>query len=351
MRGRSAVLAAIGLTAVGCTSPGTGTTTSTTAVPTTTEVSVPAADLIVYSGRNENFVRPVVEAFTAATGIGVRVRYGDGTSDLAATILNEGETTNADIFWAQDPAWIGAIGDRGLLTTLPDEILALVDPAYRDADGRWVGVTARSRVFIYNTDLVSEEELPTGVHDLTDPTWRGRIGLAPSNSSFIAFVSAMELVEGPARTLGWLEAMAANDVRTYTGNGPIVRAVVAGDLPAGLVNHYYLLQTIANEGDVPAVNHVLMDGDAGSLVMATGVGVLEPSRNKEAAYEFIRFLLAAEPQTHFVENLFEYGLAASAPTPVGQVPLADLRGPAINLSDLADYLESSVTLITQAGLN
>jgi iron(III) transport system substrate-binding protein len=350
MRRRVALLAAVGLISVGCAPPGTGTTT-TVPGPTTTEPPPQTTELIVYSGRNENFVRPVVEAFTAATGIRVRVRYGDGTSDLAATILNEGETTNADIFWAQDPAWIGAIGDRGLLATLPDDILALVDPAYRDADGKWVGVTARSRVFIYNTDLVSEDELPSSVHDLTDLAWRGRVGLAPTNSSFIAFVSAMELVEGSERTLGWLEAMAANDVRTYTGNGPIVRAVVAGDLHAGLTNHYYLLQTIANQGDVPAVNHVLMDGDPGSLVMATGVGVLEPSRNKEAAYQFIRFLLAAGAQAHFVENLFEYGLIAGAPTPVGQVPLADLRGPDINLSDLADHLETSVTLITQAGLN
>lgn len=322
----------------------TGDQSSSTTAPETTE-------LILYSGRNENFVKPVVDAFTAATGIQVRVRYGDGTSDLASTILNEGETTNADLFWSQDPAWIGAIGDEGLLATLPDDVLALVDTAYRDADGKWVGVTARSRVFVYNPDLVSEDELPSSIEELTDPKWSGRIALAPGNASFVSFVSAMELVEGPDATLEWLEGMAANDIRTYSGNGAILNAVAAGDIHAGLINHYYLLQAQANQGSVNAVNHYLAPGDLGALVMAAGVGVLEPSRNKAASFEFIRFLLAAEAQAHFVDNLFEYGLIDGAPTPTGQKPLAELQGPDINQSELAGHLDSAVTLITRAGLN
>jgi len=293
----------------------------------------------------------VVEAFTKATGIEVRVRYGDGTSDLAATLLNEGDTTDADVFWAQDPAWIGVIGDEGLLTELPTDILGLVSDAYQDANGEWVGVTARSRVLVYNPDLVSEDELPESVFELVDPEWSGRLGIAPGNASFIAFVSAMELVEGPEATLAWLEGMASNEVRTYDGNGPIVDAVIAGDLDAGLVNHYYLLQRIADQGEVSARNHFFAPGDTGSLVMATGAGVLSPSDNREAADEFIRHLLSPESQEHFSVNLFEYGLVEGAPTPEGQLPLSDLAGPDINLSDLAEHLDSSVDLIAQAGLS
>lgn len=319
---------------------------------TTTSTSPEVVEeLIVYSGRNENFVAPVVEAFTEATGIEVAVRYGDGTSDLAATLLNEGETTDADVFWAQDPAWIGAIGDAGLLSDLPEDVLGLVDEAYRDADGQWVGVTARSRVFIYNTDLVAEDELPQSVTELTEPEWNGRFGVAPGNASFIAFVSAMMLTEGEEATLAWLEGIAANGVQTFSGNGPIVEAVIAGDLDAGLVNHYYLLQSIADQGEVPAMNHFLAPGDTGALVMATGAGVLAPSDNQEAAVEFVRFLLSPEAQEHFTVNLYEYGLIEGAATPEGQTPLADLTGPDINLSDLADYLESSVELIAEAGLS
>jgi iron(III) transport system substrate-binding protein len=316
-----------------------------------TTATSPTDGLIVYSGRNENFVSPVVEAFTEATGIEVRVRYGDGTSDLAATLLNEGDTTDADVFWAQDPAWIGVIGDEGLLTELPTDILGLVSDAYQDANGEWVGVTARSRVLVYNPDLVSEDELPESVFELVDPEWSGRLGIAPGNASFIAFVSAMELVEGPEATLAWLEGMASNEVRTYDGNGPIVDAVIAGDLDAGLVNHYYLLQRIADQGEVSARNHFFAPGDTGSLVMATGAGVLSPSDNREAADEFIRHLLSPESQEHFSVNLFEYGLVEGAPTPEGQLPLSDLAGPDINLSDLAEHLDSSVDLIAQAGLS
>lgn len=327
-----------------------GSTSSSTAGESTT-TSAPVEDLIVYSGRNENFVSPVVDSFTDATGIEVSVRYGDGTSDLAATLLNEGDTTDADIFWAQDPAWIGVIGDEGLLADLPPDILGLIPDAYQDADGRWVGVTARSRVLVYNPDLVSEEELPESVAELVGPEWNGRLGIAPGNASFIAFVSAMELVEGPETTLAWLEGIASNAVQTYDGNGAIVDAVISGDLDAGLVNHYYLLQRIADQGEVSARNHFFAPGDTGSLVMATGAGVLGPSDNQDAANEFIRHLLSPESQEHFSVNLFEYGLVDGASTPEGQLPLSELAGPDINLSDLADYLDSSVELIAQAGLS
>jgi len=328
---------------------------TTTAAPepeeSTTTSQAAAEELIVYSGRNENFVTPVVEAFTEATGIEVSVRYGDGTSDLAAILLNEGETTDADVFWAQDPAWIGAIGDRGLLSDLPEDVLGLVSEAYRDADGQWVGVTARSRVFVYNPDLVTADELPQSVFELTEPEWNGRLGIAPSNASFIAFVSAMMLTEGEEATLAWLEGIQDNDVQTFDGNGAIVDAVIAGDLDAGLVNHYYLLQSMADQGEVSAINHFLAPGDTGALVMATGAGVLAPSDNQDAAVEFVRYLLSPEAQEHFTVNLFEYGLIEGSVTPEGQTPLADLSGPDINLSDLADYLESSVDLIAQAGLS
>ncbi len=363
---RAPILAiALALMLVACSGNGAESTTSTgdSADPTTTEAAAPetttseaaeptpAEDLIVYSGRNENFVAPIVEAFTEATGIQVRVRYGDGTSDLATTIINEGETTDADVFWAQDPAWIGAIGDEGLLTTLPEDILSLVDPAYQDADGQWVGITARSRVFAYNPDLVSPDELPASVDELTGPEWEGRLGIAPTNASFVAFVSAMELVEGPEATLAWLEGIAANDPQTYSGNGAVLQAVAAGDIDAGLINHYYLLQAQADQGDVNAVNHFFSPGDIGALVMATGAGVLAPSDNQEAAEEFIRYLLSADAPAHFAENLYEYALIEGAPTPEGQVPLSDLQGPDINLSDLAAHLDTSVELIAQAGLS
>ncbi len=327
--------------------------TTTTAAPvtdeTTTTVFAPSeASLVLYSGRNETFVEPVIEAFEAATGIDVEVRYA-GTGDLATTLVTEGSASPADVFWAQDPAFIGGIARQGLLTELPDDVLSLVPDRFVDGAGHWAGITARSRVFVYNTDLVSEDELPTSVWDLTDPAWNGRFGVAPSNGSFVAFVTGMVLVEGEERTLEWLEGIAANNPVIFDGNGPIVDAVVAGDLDAGLVNHYYLLQRIDELGEVPAANHFFPDGDPGGLVMATGAGVLASSDKQEEAVDLIRHLLSAESQAHFL-GLWEYPLIEGAGSPEGQVPLEDLPSLDIDLSDTADTLDPALTLIAEAGL-
>jgi iron(III) transport system substrate-binding protein len=159
----------------------------------------------------------------------------------------------------------------------------------------------------------------------------------------------MVLAEGEERTLEWLEGIAANDPVIYDGNGPIVDAVVAGDLDAGLVNHYYLLQRIDQLGDVPAANHFFPSGDPGGLVMATGAGVLASSENRDAAVALIEHLLSAESQAHFL-TLFEYPLVDGVGTPDGQVSLAELPTLDISLTDTADTLEPALALIAEAGL-
>lgn len=338
-----------------CGGDGSSSTTAqtdTSGGPVTTGASDTTSateGLVLYSGRNEDFVQPVVDAFTADTGIEVEVRYA-GTGELATTIVAEGDATPADVFWAQDPAFIGGLAKQGLLTELPDDVLSLVPERFADANGHWVGITGRSRVFVHNTDLVSDDELPVTIWELTEPEWAGRLGVAPTNGSFVAFVTGMILAEGEEQTAEWLEGIAANDPTIFDGNGPIVDAVVAGDLDAGLVNHYYLLQRIAELGDVPAANHFFPDGDPGGLVMATGAGILGVSDQQEAAADLIRYLLSEESQAHFL-SLFEYPLIEGAGTPEGQVPLADLPVLDISLTDTADTLDSALALIAEAGLS
>jgi iron(III) transport system substrate-binding protein len=338
-----------------CGGDGSSSTTAQTDTsdgPVTTgasDTTTATEGLVLYSGRNEDFVQPVVDAFTADTGIEVEVRYA-GTGELATTIVAEGDATPADVFWAQDPAFIGGLAKQGLLTELPDDVLSLVPERFADGDGHWVGITGRSRVFVHNTDLVSDDELPASIWELTEPEWAGRLGVAPTNGSFVAFVTGMILAEGEERTAEWLEGIAANDPTIFDGNGPIVDAVVAGDLDAGLVNHYYLLQRIAELGEVPAANHFFPDGDPGGLVMATGAGILGVSDQQEAAADLIRYLLSEESQAHFL-TLFEYPLIEGAGTPEGQVPLADLPTLDISLTDTADTLDPALALIAEAGLS
>ncbi|MEX2425096.1 MAG: iron ABC transporter substrate-binding protein [Acidimicrobiia bacterium] len=347
MRRITGLTLALALVLAACSGADQGDTTTTTTATTTTGSDTGEA-LVLYSGRNENFVQPVIDSFTAATGIEVDVRYG-GTGDLATTLTAEGDASPADVFWAQDPAFIGGIAKQGLLTELPDDVLSLVDPRYADADGQWVGITGRSRVMVYNTDLVAEGELPDSVWDLIEPEWNGRFGVAPTNGSFVAFVTGMVLAEGEERTLEWLQGIAANDPVIHDGNGPIVDAVVAGDLDAGLVNHYYLLQRIDQLGEVPARNHFFPSGDPGGLVMAAGAGVLAGSDQQETAVDLIRHLLSEESQEHFL-TLFEYPLIEGVEGPEGQLPLAELPTLDISLTDTADTLEPALELIAEAGL-
>lgn len=336
-------------TSVGPTSAPETTAPNSEPEETTTTFAPDADALVLYSGRNESFVQPVVDAFTAETGIEVATRFA-GTGELATTIVAEGDATPADVFWAQDPAYIGGIAQHGLLTELPEDILSLVPARFADSDGRWVGITARARVFVHNTDLVVPEALPESVWELTEPEWAGRFGVAPTNGSFVAFVTGMILTEGEDRTREWLAGVASNRPVIFDGNGPIVDAVVAGDLDAGLVNHYYLLQRIAELGDVPAANHFFGDGDPGAMVMATGAGILGASDRKDDAADLIRYLLSAESQAHFL-SLFEYPLVEGAGTPEGQLPLGDLPVLELELTDTADTLDPALALIAEAGLS
>ena len=304
-----------------------------------------AGPLVVYSGRAEELVGPLFEQFETESGIDLEIRYAD-SSELAATLLAEGEETAADLFFAQDPASLGAAA--GLMATLPGETLDLVDERFHDRDGRWVGTSGRVRVVVHNTDI--DLPLPETIDDATDPAWAGQMGVAPTNGSFLAFVSAMILERGEDGTRQWLEALAANDPVEFDGNAPIVEATDTGELGGGLVNHYYLLRLRAEGQGNNTENYFIPAGDVGSLVMPAGVGVMANTDSPEAAQAFVDFLLADEAQTFFATETFEFPLIDGVPQPDGVPPLSEIDAPDIDLSDLAGVLDQATRLVAEAGL-
>ena len=307
--------------------------------------------LTVYSGRSEELIAPLIERFESETGIDVSVRYGD-SGELAATIVEEGSNSPADVFFAQDPASLGRVALDGLFTRLPPGILGAVPGEFSDRDGRWVGVSGRARVVVYDTTKIDPADLPADEDGFTDPSWRGRIALAPTNGSFLAFVAAKILIDGEAATRAWLREMANNDAGTYPRNSVIVAAVDDGEIDAGLVNHYYLFRRIAEEGagNVVAANHFLTGAGAGSLVMPAGVGILETSGNRDAAETFVEFLLDTASQQYFAGETFEYPLVAGIAADPGLPPLESLATPQIDLSALATALDLATDLVAEAGL-
>lgn len=308
-----------------------------------------AETLTVYSGRSEELIAPLIDQFEEATGIDVAVRYADSAA-LAATIVDEGDNSPADVFVAQDPASLGVVALDGRFATLPAALLDRVPERFSDRDGRWVGISGRARVMVYDTTKVDPGDLPDDEDALTDAAWSGRVAIAPTNGSFQAFVAAKVLLDGEDATLAWLEAMEANNVPAYDKNSVIVAAVDDGEVETGLVNHYYLFRRIAEEGDVNAANHFLSGDSAASLVMPAGVGILESSDRGDAAEQFVEFLLGAEAQRYFAEETFEYPLVAGTPAHPDLPPLDTIATPDLDLSRLAEALDTATDLVARAGL-
>ena len=230
--------------------------------------------LVVYSGREQELVEPLYAQFTKDTGIELDVRWGE-SPELAATIREEGDATPADVFYAQDAGSIGVI--EGQLAPLPQADLDLVDARYRDPAGLWVGVTGRIRVLAYNTDRVQPDALPASVLDLASPDWKlGDVGVAPTNASFVGFISAMRETLGDANTQTFLDGLATH-AKTFQKNGQIVDAIASGEVDTGLVNHYYLYEKLGSDPNAPIANHFFDPTDPGSFVNVSAVGILSTS--------------------------------------------------------------------------
>ncbi len=305
--------------------------------------------LTVYSGRSEDLIQPLIDRFTTETGIKVAVRYA-GSSDLAATILEEGDSSPADLFFAQDPASLGTVAQAGLFATLPPSLTERVPARFSDTNAQWIGTSGRARVVVYDSSRVDPADLPDTEDGFTDPTWRGRTAIAPTNGSFLAFVAAKILTDGEEATLAWLKGMAANASPTYPKNSPIVAAVNAGEVETGLVNHYYLLRALAANPDEVGENYFFSVATAGSLVMPAGLGILSGSGGSEAAERFVAFMLSDEAQAYFAEEIFEYPLVPGIPANELLPPIDTIPTPDIDLSDLAKVLDLATDLVAEAGL-
>lgn len=301
-------------------------------------------DFVVYVGRSETLIQPLIDQYISESGVDVQVRYA-GSAELAAQILEEGENSPADVFMAQDAGALGAVSKAGFLKELDADLLGLIAPEYRAADGTWMGVSGRVRVFNYNPEKVTE--LPSSVLDLAGPEWKGRVGIAPTNASFQAFVTALRLVEGNEVAAQWLAAMKENAV-IYEKNSAILEAVETGQVDSGLINHYYWYARGAEVG-MENMNSRLAafeSQDVGNLRNVAGVGIVsEDSRAKD----FVEFLLSETAQQYFVTQTKEYPLISGVEPYSGLTPLAQIPAPEFDLNDL-EALEETLQLIREAGL-
>lgn len=310
----------------------------------------PADGVVVYSGRSEELVGPLFALFTEETGIPVEARYGD-TAELAAQMIEEGDGTPAQVYFAQDAGALGAVSAEGLLAPLPSSVLEQVPANYRSTDGTWVGVSGRARVIAFDPEQVPADQVPTSIFELTDPKWKGAVAIAPTNASFQSFVTALRVTNGDDAARAWLEGLVANDVQKFEKNSLILDAVDSGQVQLGLINHYYWYEKAAEVGADGMRAQIAFSApeDPGSLVNVAGAGITAGAAGSNNANAFIEWLLSPTAQQFFVENSFEYPVVEGIAAADGLPALETLRGPDIELAELAD-LPGTLTMLEDVGL-
>ncbi|MFQ6172727.1 iron ABC transporter substrate-binding protein [Oryzobacter sp. R7] len=307
--------------------------------------------LVIYSGRNENLVKGILDQLEERTGIDVQVRYGT-SSELAAQLLEEGEGTKADLFFSQDAGALGAVAKAGRLETLPAATLDRVQEGFADDGQKWVATSARARVIAYDPAQAPEVTEMTTVDAVLDPKYKGRIGFAPTNASFQTFVTALRVTKGEDGAREWLEKFKANEPKAFDNNILVLDAVDSGQVALGLVNHYYWYERVAEKGasGVKVEIHFLNADDPGALVNVAGVGVIAGSPQKDAALKAVDFLLSAEGQRYFADETAEYPVVPGIEsTKHDLVPLEQLKGSSVDLNQL-DSLDQTLALLDEVGL-
>jgi len=322
---------------------------STNKIKTIEAIKNPGS-LILYSGRSEKLINPIVEQFKEATGIQVKAKYGK-TSEIAALILEEGSNSPADIFFAQDPGGLGAVAKADMFKTLDSSILDKVPSWARSQESLWVGLSGRARTVVYSTENnIFPAELPSSLEGFTDPNWKGRIGWAPNNGSFQAMVTAMRVKWGDEKTRAWLKGIQDNNPTVYLNNTSIVAAAAAGEIDLGFVNHYYLHRFIAEQGEeFGARNHHLNSSDVGTVILVAGAGILNTSKNEENAKKFLNFMLSTVAQQYFTSQSYEYPLVDGVKTNPRLTPLDEINKPSIDMASFDD-LDGTVELFRELGI-
>jgi iron(III) transport system substrate-binding protein len=322
-----------------------------TPTPETTSGAPIVSDgqLTVYVGRAEDLIAPLIEQFTADTGIEVSARYAS-TPELNALLLEEGENTPAQVFLSQDAGALGSLSNAGLLTPLPERITSLIPDGFTSVDGSWVGVTGRARVIAYDSERLSADQVPDSVDDLTSADWNGQIAFAPGNASMQSFVTALRVLEGEDAARAWVSGMSENAPVLTESNNATLDLVNAGTVELGLINHYYWYERAAEVGASNMRAQLkFLPGDAGGIVNVTGAAIMTGSQGDPDALAFLDYLVSEKGQRYFVDTTYEYPLLPGIDAPTGLPSLASLINPGLDLSDL-DSLAQTQALLAEYGL-
>ncbi|GAB3271015.1 iron ABC transporter substrate-binding protein [Sinomonas notoginsengisoli] len=291
--------------------------------------------ITVYNAQHESLTKEWIDAFTAETGIKVNYRQGDDT-EMSNQIVQEGANSPADVFLTENSPAMTQIENAGLFADIDPATVTQVPAEYRPSTNKWIGIAARSTVFVYNKDKLSQDKLPKSLMDLQNPEWNGRWSASPSGADFQAIVSAMLELKGEAATKTWLTAL-KNNAKTYKGNSTAMKAVNSGEVDGAVIYHYYWFGDQAKTGENSKNVGVeyFKNQDPGAFVSISGGGVLKSSKNQAAAQQFLKFVTGKKGQEVLQKGTsFEYAVGSQVPSNEKLVPLSELNAPKIDPAKL-----------------
>jgi len=322
----------------------------TTALP-----AVPAlAEVNVYSYRQPELIQPLVDAFTAETGIEVNIAFLN--KGLTERLLAEGKRTPADVILTADIQHLTDAVAAGVTQAIASDVLdAQVPAAFRDTAGHWFGLTSRARIVYASKQRVAEGEVTT-YEDLADPKWQGRIctrsGMHAYNTTLTA---AMLAHHGPEATKSWLEGLKANLAQKPQGNDRAqVKSIWAGECDISLGNTYYMGKMLEDEeqrawADAVRIAFPVFEG-GGTHVNISGVAMTAHAKNADDALAFMEYLTSPAAQGIYAAANYEYPVspevAASqvvaswgsfTPDTLSLPTLASERGAALKLTQEVDF--------------
>ncbi|WDF97765.1 iron ABC transporter substrate-binding protein [Pectobacterium carotovorum subsp. carotovorum] len=305
--------------------------------------------IVIYNAQHENLVKSWVDGFTKETGIKVTLRNGSDT-ELGNQLVQEGKSSPADVFLTENSPSMVLVDNADLFAPLDNATLAQVPSDYRPSHGRWIGIAARSTVFVYNPTKFTDAQLPKSLADLAKPEWKGRWAASPSGADFQAIVSAYLELKGEKATQEWLKGMKEN-FTAYKGNSTVMKAVNAGQIDSGMIYHYYRFvdQAKTGENSNNTKLYYFKHKDPGAFVSISGGGVLASSKHAKEAQAFIKWITGKSGQEVLrTNNAFEYAVGVNAASNDKLVPLKDLDAPKVDAAKLNS--KKVVDLMTQAGL-
>lgn len=311
--------------------------------------AAPSAEgIVIYNAQHVSLTKAWVEAFTRDTGIKVTVRNG-GDSELGNQIVQEGKASPADVFLTENSPAMTLVENAGLFAPVDAPTLTQVAPAYRPSSGKWIGIAARSTVFVYNKNKFAPADLPKSLLDLAHPNWKGRWAASPSGADFQAIVSALLELKGEAATLAWLKSMKEN-FTAFRGNGNVMRAVNEGQIDGGVIYHYYYYgdQAKTGENSRNVALHYFKNQDPGAFVSISGGGVLASSKHGAEAQAFLKWLTTRAGQEIVKSDGYEYAVSNGVESHPKLLPLKELDAPKVDAARLNG--KKVIELMTQAGL-